>query len=237
MTDENNKLAKNISDLFKPKKYGIAAQRAAAVEKLKSVDPENCPSRIAIVMDDSGSMGGQPIHDAHDGIEIFTRSCNPADTSISIFPLNTGEKPLTIDYDLLNMYVKSINATNGTPLYETTDRALATNITRAVLFSDGAPSGGEPDYQSELKFSKWHEDVVAKAIELKIPLDTVFIGSEFDRRPIEIMKDLADRTGGIFVHFKDTASLSRNLKYLAPALRALLMNEEIKAKIERGESI
>lgn len=234
MTDD--KLAKNVNSLFAPKKYGISAQRAAAQEKIKSIDPEKCESRIAIIMDDSGSMSGQPMRDAHDGIQAFTQSCNPMNTSLSIYPLNAPSQKLTINYDILNAYVRGVWATGGTPLYEITQEALTTNLTRAILFSDGCPNNAFPD-ESESKFSRGHDKTITDAIEARIPLDTVFIGDDHDTRAIEIMKDLADRTGGIFIHFKDTSSLSKNLKYLAPALRAMLMNEEIKAKIQRGETI
>jgi hypothetical protein len=58
-----------------------------------------------------------------------------------------------------------------------------------------------------------------------------------DSKGYKILKELAEKTGGIFVHFKDSASLSSSLKYLSPGLRGLLSNPELKAKIERGEKI
>jgi hypothetical protein len=51
------------------------------------------------------------------------------------------------------------------------------------------------------------------------------------------MKKIAELTNGTFIHFKDVSSLSGGLKYLAPRYRALLANPEIKAKIERGETV
>jgi hypothetical protein len=51
------------------------------------------------------------------------------------------------------------------------------------------------------------------------------------------MKWIAEQTGGVFIHFKDSKSLTSGLKYLSPGLRGMLMNPEIKAKIEKGETI
>jgi hypothetical protein len=51
------------------------------------------------------------------------------------------------------------------------------------------------------------------------------------------MEEIAKLTGGIFVWFKDSTSLNHNLKYLAPRYRALLANADMKAKVEKGESL
>ena len=239
MADET-KPAVSVANLFKPKKYGIGAAREKAAEEMKNLDPTKCETKIGIVFDDSGSMSGDPIRDAKLGIQGFTANCNPKDVALSIFPLNKGAQPLTCNYDLLNMYVNSIPSSGGTPLYTVTMRLLETDITRGVLFSDGDPTDKYGQYDNEDEYSSGsrdnHEELIARAVAKKIPLDTVFIGPEY-ATGYKVMKDIADRTGGIFIHFKDMSSMSTGLKYLSPALRPLLMNEELKGKIQRGEKI
>jgi Mg-chelatase subunit ChlD len=228
----------SVSDLFKPKKYGIAAQREKAQKEIETLDPLTRANKLGIVFDDSGSMSGQPIKDAHSAIRNFSASCNPHDTSLAIYPLNAESKDLTCNYDLLNIYVSTINATGGTPLYKTTEEALENKHTRLIIFSDGDPTDGnhfnfDDDGPS---CTDYHELVIKTALAKETPLDTVFIGEEH-QKGYKILKDLAERTGGIFVHFKDAASLSRSLKYLSPGLRGMLMNPDIKAKLERGETL
>ena len=249
MTDEVKTNAMSIGDMFKPKKWGVGAKREEAQKILNELDPQTMPQKLAIVFDDSGSMatatesGGKPkIEDAKAGIRNFSSSCNPRDTSIAVYPLNVNMKPLTCNFDLLNLLCTSIRATGGTPLYTKTIDMLKSpdNYSRGILFSDGEPTDGSSGYYMEEEDREQNNDPKERMIELakskKTPLDTIFLG-EAPSRGYDLMKEIADRTGGIFIHFKDSSSLAANLKYLAPALRGVLMNAELKAKIERGESI
>lgn len=238
-----------IAEMFKPKKWGVGAAKDAAKKILAELDPQTMPTKLAIVFDDSGSMAEMnekgdkaKIEDAKAGIRNFTAQCNPRDTALAVYPLNVESKPLTCNFDLLNLLVASISPKGGTPLYGKTSEMLQSpdSYTRGLLFSDGEPTDESGYYSSgddEENIGRSHKDkMIQLALNKKIPLDTVFIGLA-DTRGYELMKEIADRTGGIFIHFKDSASLSANLKYLAPALRGILMNAELKAKIERGESI
>lgn len=248
MADDLTK-STDLAQMFKPKKWGVGAQRAQAQKILEELDPKTMPTKLAIVFDDSGSMGEmnekgdkKKIEDAKSGIRNFSAQCNPRDTALAVYPLNVEFKPLTCNFDLLNLLVASINATGGTPLYGKTTEMLQSPdcYTRGILFSDGEPTDDSGYYSSdsdEENIGRSHKDkMIDLAISKKVPLDCVFIGSA-DTRGYNLMKEIADRTGGIFIHFKDSASLSANLKYLAPALRGILMNADLKAKIERGESI
>lgn len=236
-----------ITEMFKPKKWGVGAQREQAKKILEELDPKTMPTKLAILFDDSGSMGAMnekgdktKIEDAKAGIRNFTGQCNPRDTALAVYPLNVDSKPLTCNFDLLNLLVASVGPTGGTPLYGKTMELLNSpdNYTRAILFSDGEPTDGGYHFNEESEESTQDikEDMIKLALAKKCPLDCVFIGLETEKG-YRLMKEIADRTGGIFIHFKDSASLSANLKYLAPALRGILMNSELKAKIERGESI
>jgi hypothetical protein len=237
------------TDMFKPKKWGVGAAREQAQKILSELDPKTMPTKLAIIFDDSGSMAsatesnGKPkIDDAKAGIRNFSTQCNPRDTAIAVYPLNVDPKPLTCNFDLLNLLVASIGATGGTPLYTKTIQMLKSedNYTRGILFSDGEPTDGSSGYYMEEedrdRNSDPKENMIQLALNKKTPLDTIYIGLS-DCKGYNLMKEIADRTGGIFIHFRDSASLSANLKYLAPALRGILMNAELKAKIERGESI
>jgi len=236
------------SEMLKPKLgMGISGARRAAQAKLAEIKPEECPHRLGLEFDDSGSMSGQPLRDAITAVQNFLTSCSPLETSVAVYPMNKEPKALTNDYNLINLFVGSFRDAElgGTPLYATLINMLKDGqITRGIIFSDGEPTDGRKRY------SAWDDEeetmkvdpetpkdkAIKSAKEKKIPVDTVFIGYK-DSNGYKEMQWIAEQTGGIFVHFTDSASLSKSLKYLSPGLRGLLTNPDIKAKIERGEQI
>lgn len=241
MTEEN-KLTKITP--FKPGglKKGIAANREKYEKTMKDLDPQTVPNRIGLVLDDSGSMGKQGMDDAHTAVNGFLNNCNNLDTSIAVYPMNAASKPLILDYDIIRALVNGIWATGSTPLYGSLQRLIEKEkITRGVVFSDGSPT--DSSCLSKEKQSFWGTDdgalaraVVKSYVEKEIPIDTIYIGMS-EGSGYEEMKELARLTNGVFIHFKDSSSLAKNLKYLAPKYRALLMSPEIKKRIEAGENV
>jgi len=244
MTDTNDKIVTTkLPDIMKPRQSSIRANRQAAREAMKDVNPLTCENRLGLEFDDSGSMSGQPLEDAKNAVRNFTTSCRPQDTSIAVYPMNQESKPLTNDYDLINLYVGGLQIKGNTPLYTCLSRMLDDPITRGVIFSDGSPTDTRPAYNwnqpqltGDTPQNTLKQDTIAKAKQKEIPLDCIFIG-QAESTGYNEMKWIADQTGGIFIHFQDSKSLSSGLKYLSPGLRGMLVNAEIKAKIERGETI
>lgn len=222
---------------FRIKQVGLAAKVAGQAGKTSTNadfdgDPNTAKHRIGLVFDDSGSMSGSKIQDAHEGTEEFIRCCIPKETAISVYPMNmeyqNNQIPLTTKLYSLALRIKGIDATGGTPLFETTKKMLTTeNITRGIIFSDGSPNGGDMRFEAE---------VIGLACEKKIPIDTVFIGSDYETEAIALMKRIAEKTGGIFIHLQHgKANFRTSFKYLSPGYRAMLMDSNFKAKVERGE--
>jgi Mg-chelatase subunit ChlD len=230
--------------VVKPKppsfKKGIAANREKAEQTLKELDPTKVTNRLGLVFDDSGSMSGEAIDNAHKAVKNFTDACNFTDTSIALYPLNKDNKPLTVDYDVLNLYVMGIPADGGTPLYTILLKMIQNeSITRAVVFSDGGPTDAKllsPCESWDSKPPAFAQDIIKKYNEKEISIDTIYIGIA-EGSGYKEMQEIARLTGGIFIHFENSTSLSRNLKYLAPRYRALLANAELKEKVQRGESL
>ncbi len=214
------------------KKVGIQGTRAAAAEKMRGVDANEVPNRYCIGFDDSGSMSGDPISDAKKGVAGFLGSCNPTETSVAIYPFCAAPQPLVVMYDVINAYVGGLKATGGTPLYTTMLRILnEVKVTRAILFSDGEPTDELNGYGEELR--KNDELAIAKAIEMRVPFDTCYIGNGDS----PVLKNIAEKTGGIYLKFDSTMSFAKNLKYLSPKYVALLANAELKERIQKGETI
>lgn len=222
------------------KRVGIQGVRAQAAEAMRLVDPAKCAYRFAIGFDDSGSMGTEPLKDAKKAVAGFLGSCNPTETSVAVVPFSGVEsdrgakaQPLTNQFDLINMYLGPIKATSSTPLYGTMKAMMENHdITRGILFSDGGStdktiSGVGFDYEDSTE-----EPAVKMAIEKKIPFDTVSIGG-----PSAELEHIAKVTGGIYLEFTDTSVFAKSMKYLSPRYVALLANQELKEKIQRGETI
>jgi len=213
---------------------GIAARKAAAeaaraaqlalsgTQEVKPVitvsNALDCTDRIGIVFDDSGSMGGNKILNAHKGVEEFLRNCKPNQTAVCVYPMNMP--PITLDAKLpsVALAVHEIAATGRTPLHNTALSMLRNEkLTRAIVFSDGNPT------------DDGFETLVTLAKEQKIPIDTVLIGNW----GMEYMKNLAEATGGIFLHFDPAkTNFATNFKYLTPGYRAMLRDSNFKAKVE-----
>lgn len=247
MTDSITKVSSNKPPMGGLRK-GIMANKESFDKKMAETKPEEVPNRLGIVLDDSGSMGTDGMENAHKAVRGFTNSCNMLDTSIAVVPLNKASQPLTCNYDLLNMYVSSIHATGGTPIYRKLDEMITNvKITRGVLFSDGDPTDSSilaDEKKTETNNDFWYghrtsaqaKEVLQKYVAKEIPIDTIYIGIE-ESSGYKEMKRIAEITNGTFIHFKDTNSLSTGLKYLAPKYRALLANPDIKKRIEAGENV
>lgn len=238
MTEEN-KIMSTTNKLTIGRKIGLHAKLAEA-RSTPAVETSELPNRIVIVFDDSGSMHGPAIENAKKAVGAFLRNCNPSDTAIALYPLCAEKRPLTNNFPAIDMMKETIQATGGTPLYTTLTEAIdKEKLTRAVVFSDGEPTDEHHSSTNErgeqlLKGRTIKDDVVDRYIKEAIAIDTIYIGREGLPGYTEL-KWLSAQTNGIFMHFTDSSILAKSLKYLAPQTRLMLMNEEIKAKVERGE--
>ena len=224
------------------KKVGLSAKLHEAQNKQPEIfDPLSKIHRLGIVFDDSGSMAGEAIEKAHEAIDLFVKNCNSFDTALALYPLNKDSKSLSNNFAEIAIYGQTITATGGTPLYTILQRLITEQpITRAVAFSDGSPTD-----------KHFKDDTLNTFIERKIPIDTIYIGEKDLPRdevssedyPITnheysgywTMKMIAERTGGIFLHFTDASVLAKSLKYLAPRFRYMLEDKSVKERVEKGE--
>lgn len=209
------------------KKTGLAARKEEAKKALEEsgtvvIEPHEMKYRIGILFDDSSSMESDQIAQAIEGVEEFLRSCTPNETAVAIQPLNKDGLLLNSNLPAVAIYTKGIYAQGGTPLVPKLAKLQYENkLTRAIVFSDGAPNG----------YSDEQYETVIKA---GIPIDTVYIPSGYiDARAEEFMKKLAADTDGIYLRFEHGKSNFRTaFKYLSPGLRYMLADKSFVAKLE-----
>lgn len=172
------------------------------------VDINTLPNRLVIMIDQSGSMNGEPIKLLENAVQDFIQKSNPSDTAIAVesFPEETSIE-MTNDKMKLWMLCMGLRASGGTPMLETMTRVLGTSsrMTRAIIISDGQPDrspiAGAREYARK-----------------EIKIDTVHIGDS--EMGVDVLKQISEITGGLFVKFKDIKSFSTAFAFLLPETRA-----------------
>lgn len=192
--------------------------------------PAVAKNRIRIVFDDSGSMAGQKLQDAQIGVEEFLRACKLNETAVAVHPMNGKARDLTADLPNLAVSVHGINSDGGTPMFQTLTQAqyASPRATRFILFSDGSPT------------DNGKESCIGTAILAKTPIDTVLIwegGAGVERSSeYALLKEIADKTGGIFLVFDRTkVNFQDAFKYLSPGLRLSLSDGKFRAALQNGK--
>src|SRR5208282_163618 len=208
--------AKRKADLINAAKARVVKPDALAKQETKDyIKPEQADSKLRIVFDNSGSMGGKKITDAKKGVVEFLRNCTPNKDAVAIHLL---ENPRVYDRDddysplrivssnILNSVLmtdlamlasnidhESIEAFSGTPLFACIIRTVEAipAATRMIAFSDGEPNFDDRNLE---------KTALDKAIEAKIPIDTVYFGAAGTTGAMT-MQRIAERTGGIFLVF------------------------------------
>jgi uncharacterized protein YegL len=227
-TDLTSKTSRQI------KLPSLQARLQKAKEKLKeqatSADATTMKNRIALILDASGSMGNgpdSPIESLKQAVELYVNHCDMNDTSVALIPFGhpcSDAKPtaLTCDKTFLCVSVSSYRGSGGTPMGDALKRTIeGWPITRAVLVSDGFPNNVGEVYEAANAY-----------VETKTPVDCVHIGLGGGH---EVMKRVAEMTGGIYVNFKDIHTFVQSFKYLTPGLRGMLMSGDAAALLGTDE--
>ena len=226
----------------------LKAAREAAQAKpdalVKWISPAEARNRDRIIFDDSASMGSE-IENAKTGTIEYLRNCPPNQSAVAVHFLNTQDEELaSLNSNLMQvaerLKAKSLKS-GGTPLFSVTMKALNTGptLTRMIIFTDGEPTDSLVEYDSRAEkedLLRNADIVIARANELKAPIDTVYFGPASQERAIKFLKYLAEKTGGYFLHFDPAkVSFAKAFKYLAPANRLMLASESVRREIESGK--
>lgn len=206
-----------MADIVNKNKIGIKSgglhSRITEKELYDTVIPpetknvDTLPNRIAIMIDVSGSMSGEPIKLLEQALQDFIQKSNSSDTAIAVesFPEQVRIE-LTNDKVKLWMLCMRLRADGGTPMASTMQYCLDTypRINRAILISDGQPNS-DPKYEVE-RYAK-----------REIKVDTVHIGNSTEGE--DVLRSISDITGGLFVKFKDIKSFANAFAFLLPETR------------------
>lgn len=211
-----------MADLTKKNKISVTSggslhARIAEAELRKEVAPSapdgfidvnTLPNRLVIMIDQSGSMNGEPIKLLETAVQDFVMKSDSSNTAIAVksFPSDTNIE-LTNDKMKLWMLLMGLRASGGTPMNTCMRDCLghSNTMTRAILISDGQPDS------SPLETAKLYA-------KREVKIDTVHIGETTMGE--DVLKQISEITGGLFVKFKDISSFSKAFAFLLPESRA-----------------
>ena len=187
------------------------------------------PLTVALGVDRSFSMAGEPLTLAKQASQAFLRELRPADRSMVVAIGNEAEviAPLSADRAAQSRAITSLDAWSTTALYDaivaTLDRLEPEPGRQAiVVFSDGA------DRYSEHKAA----DVLDRARRSNAMIYPIAIGKV---RPA-LLSELAVLTGGRSFQLRDARELERTFATVARELRyQYLIGYTPSRTLQRGE--
>ncbi len=180
----------------------------------------DCSGSMADIVDGSnyGKSGHEGSVESHDksyfcreAVKTFIDNCFIGATKVGLasFPELVVVEPT---HDLLTVRAAAgaIEPTGSTPMHEPLDFVLDEwPLTHGIVISDGSPD----DRNAVLEVAKRYR---AKGVKV----DAVHIGQ--DTGGEELMKSLAETTGGIYIKFTDVAAFATAFKFLTPKYRLTL---------------
>lgn len=176
---------------------------------------------LLVMLDASSSMIGligderiSKMDAAKTAFDTFISKSSPHTEQIGLIKFDSRAEIVanpTNNFADLIASASSVIASGSTAMGEALLDAIAFPLLkRGILISDG-----EPDNRVTV------EDAVESYVERKIPIDTIFIGRE-DDHGVELMRWIAERTGGFYFTVSSLASFQKTFAMLESQARLQL---------------
>jgi uncharacterized protein YegL len=199
-------------------------------ETLPQLDSKSLPNRLVLMLDCSGSMAGESIRNLESASQNFIMQLNPDSTALALEAFPEGlHVDLSTDKGMLMLLATGLKAEGGTPLADCLRRMSKSDLTRGIIISDGEPTDMYRGWDSDVGIDdkdRTDYSTLNSYIEKKTPLDTIHIG--IGTQGEKVLQEIARRTGGTFLKFKDIKTLISKLHFLLPEQRHVLGLPEAK---------
>lgn len=184
----------------------------------------DAPLQVALVLDVSGSMEGQPLQDAKAASARFLDRLN-ADDQVAVIAFSDGVDPdsevldpqkeldFTNHIDLAYNLVDGLEAAGGTHLYNA--------ASKAVRLFDGGSAGHRAvllltDGRNDPPNIGDSESAIQLAVDAGIPIFVIGMGNEIDQ---SYLQRLASETGGLYRSAPGSADLASLFDNMADLLK------------------
>ncbi|MEM5810126.1 MAG: VWA domain-containing protein [Candidatus Aenigmatarchaeota archaeon] len=165
------------------------------------------PISVALVIDRSGSMDGQPINDAKNAALIFVDSLRAGDRAAVISFNNqvTVDQPFTSDKNLLRSAINSIYAGGLTAIYNAAYTALSlissepSQRKAIILLTDGADNSSSISVDSVINYANF----------LNVPIYTIGLGLTPGSSEEQVLIRIAQSTGGNYYYSPTSSQLGQ----------------------------
>jgi hypothetical protein len=236
MTDDLKDKTKSPTSIAQPVKLGSKLNKfhqqvaAGAKVQLPSASSTGTPSfadmsSTVIFPDCSGSMSdiventyGERQSETHNksyfcrqAVNTFIDNCFLGATKVGLasFPELVVIEP-TLDLNTVKSAAQAIEPSGSTPMHEPLEFVIDEwPITHGIVVSDGSPDERSLVLAAAQRYK-------AKGVKV----DAVHIGA--DHGGEELMKQLAEITGGIYIKFTDVKAFAESFKFLTPKYRLQL---------------
>jgi VWFA-related protein len=183
-----------------------------------SIGATQSPISVAIVIDRSGSMSGQPISDAKTAASSFVDNLKPSDRAcvISFNESVSIDQTFTSDKNALKNAINSLSAGGWTAIYDAAYTALSLlsselNPRKAViLLTDGADNSSSFTPDSVIKYANF----------LGIPIHTIGLGLTPGSNEENALKNLSISTGGRYFYSPTSSQLIDLYNLISQQLQA-----------------
>lgn len=198
-------------------------------QEIQTVQFEDVPLSVVVVLDTSESVKGQPLTDLKAAASAAIRTLTPADRAalLTFSALPTRRAGWTADQQILDAAIASCEAGGSTALYDATYAALMMKDPRpsrmlVLLFSDGTDTSSWLSGLSVMNISRRSEAVVYAVAAQQNRLPPVPYRVDFSsglQRPWQheapltfgrsFLLDLAEESGGQFIGAENSQDLTR----------------------------
>ncbi len=174
------------------------------------------PISVGLVIDRSGSMGGQPLTDAKNAASLFVDSLKQNDRAAIISFDNQVyiNQTFTSDKTVLKNAISNITANGATAIYDAAFSALdltSLELQRKtiILLTDGGDNSSTHTLQ----------ETINKANQLNIPIHTIGLGLSQGSQDEKNLIALAQGTGGRYYYAPSSSQLLQLYKLISQQLQ------------------
>jgi Ca-activated chloride channel family protein len=179
------------------------------------------PLNLALLIDASGSMGGEgKLDNAKEAAKMFVNGLQEDYLSVYSFSDNLKEivpSQVVSDKERINSAIDRIRLEGGTALFSSIRQArdsLTMNrgqgmINRIIVITDGCPTNDERMFSSNNDWRDYSERFALETVERNTSIVTIGVGSDYNET---ILSALAAKSGGEFRHIRAANDLKGYLE-------------------------